>query len=88
LHAVGRIGLSAGLLNKPAPMRDAERELVRALVRVGHEIVAKIRALEAIAQVIPRHHERFGDELRSGCGLLIDGQHRVARAAARRPQRG
>lgn len=57
LHDVGKIGVSDGVLNKPGPLLPEERDLMRAHVRVGHDLIAKVPALSRVAEVVLHHHE-------------------------------
>jgi HD-GYP domain-containing protein (c-di-GMP phosphodiesterase class II) len=57
LHDVGKIGVSDGVLNKPGPLLPEERELMRAHVRVGHDLLCNIPALREVADVVLHHHE-------------------------------
>ena len=59
LHDVGKIGVSDGVLNKPGPLLPEERELMRAHVRVGYELLRNVPALQAIADVVLHHHEWY-----------------------------
>jgi HD-GYP domain-containing protein (c-di-GMP phosphodiesterase class II) len=59
LHDIGKIGVSDGILNKPGPLLPEEWELMRAHVRIGHDLVARLPALEQVGQAVLRHHERF-----------------------------
>lgn len=59
LHDVGKIGVSDGILNKPGPLLPEERELMRAHVRVGHDLICKVPALESVAEVVLHHHEWY-----------------------------
>jgi HD-GYP domain-containing protein (c-di-GMP phosphodiesterase class II) len=59
LHDVGKIGVSDGVLNKPGPLLPEEVELMRAHVRVGHDLLANVPALRGIADVVLHHHERY-----------------------------
>ena len=59
LHDVGKIGVSDGVLNKPGPLLPEERELVRAHVRVGHDLLHSIPALRPVAEVVLHHHEWY-----------------------------
>ena len=59
LHDVGKIGVSDGILNKPGPLLPEERELVRSHVRVGHDLLARVPALNPIADVVLHHHEWY-----------------------------
>ena len=59
LHDVGKIGVSDGVLHKPGPLLPEEVELMRAHVRVGHDLLSSVPALEGVADVVLHHHERF-----------------------------
>ncbi|HEX9939980.1 MAG TPA: HD domain-containing phosphohydrolase [Longimicrobium sp.] len=59
LHDVGKIGVSDGVLNKPGPLLPEEMELMRAHVRVGHDLLRNVPVLERVADVVLHHHERF-----------------------------
>lgn len=59
LHDVGKIGVSDGVLNKPGPLLPEEMELMRAHVRVGHDLLRNVPVLQQVAEVVLHHHERF-----------------------------
>jgi HD-GYP domain-containing protein (c-di-GMP phosphodiesterase class II) len=59
LHDVGKIGVSDGVLNKPGPLLPEEVELVRAHVRVGHDLLITVPALGPVADVVLHHHEWY-----------------------------
>jgi len=59
LHDVGKIGVSDGVLNKPGPLLPEERELVRSHVRVGHDLIRSLPALDAVARGVLHHHEWY-----------------------------
>jgi HD-GYP domain-containing protein (c-di-GMP phosphodiesterase class II) len=59
LHDVGKIGVSDGVLHKPGPLLPEEVELMRAHVRVGHDLLSGVPALAAIADIVLHHHERY-----------------------------
>ncbi|HET7463272.1 MAG TPA: HD domain-containing phosphohydrolase [Longimicrobium sp.] len=59
LHDVGKIGVSDGVLNKPGPLLPEEMELMRAHVRVGHDLLRNVPVLEQVAEVVLHHHERY-----------------------------
>ena len=45
--------------NKPGALLPEELELVRSHVRIGHDLLAHIDALKAIAAVVLHHHEWY-----------------------------
>ena len=59
LHDVGKIGVSDGVLHKPGPLLPEEMALMRAHVRVGHDLLSTIPALQRIADVVLHHHEWY-----------------------------
>jgi HD-GYP domain-containing protein (c-di-GMP phosphodiesterase class II) len=59
LHDIGNIGVSDGVLNKPGTLLDAERELIRAHVQIGHDLLCNVSLLESVAEVVRHHHERY-----------------------------
>ena len=59
LHDVGKIGVSDGVLNKPGPLLPEEVSLVRAHVRVGHDLLLNVPALRDVADAVLHHHEWF-----------------------------
>ncbi|HSU13762.1 HD domain-containing phosphohydrolase [Longimicrobium sp.] len=59
LHDVGKIGVSDGVLNKPGPLLPEEMELMRAHVRVGHDLLRNVPVLQPVADVVLHHHERY-----------------------------
>jgi hypothetical protein len=59
LHDIGKIGVSDGVLNKPGPLLEAERELIRAHVQIGHDLLRNLPLLEPVAEVVRHHHERY-----------------------------
>ena len=59
LHDVGKIGVSDGVLHKPGPLLPEERALVRAHVRVGHDLINNVPALAPVAKVVLHHHEWY-----------------------------
>ncbi len=81
LHDVGKIAVSDGVLNKPGPLLAEERDLVRAHVRVGHDLLKRVPALADVAEVVLAHHERF-DGGGYPAGLQGDGIPLPARIVA------
>jgi HD-GYP domain-containing protein (c-di-GMP phosphodiesterase class II) len=59
LRHVGNIGVSDGVLNKPGPLLNAERDLVRAHVQIGADLIRRLPVLEPVAEIVLHHHERY-----------------------------
>lgn len=63
LHDVGKVGVRAEILLKPAPLNADEREEMNRHTVIGGRIVARSPSLEAVAPVVRASHERW-----DGCG--------------------
>jgi HD-GYP domain-containing protein (c-di-GMP phosphodiesterase class II) len=61
LHDVGKIGLPAGLLQKPGKLTPAEMETVRAHTTIGHRILdgSPWPVLQCAARIALSHHENW-----------------------------
>lgn len=59
LHDIGEMGLPAALLQKPAALTSAERQLLESHPRLGFQIVNRIDYLQDAANIIHAHHERW-----------------------------
>jgi hypothetical protein len=59
LHDIGNVGISDGVLNKPGALLDAERELIRAHAQIGHDLLRQVPILQAVAETVRHHHERY-----------------------------
>lgn len=59
LHDVGKIGVSDGVLNKPGKLQPEEWTLMQAHVRIGRDLLARVPALDGVAEVVLHHHERY-----------------------------
>ncbi|MBV9327996.1 MAG: HD domain-containing protein [Chloroflexi bacterium] len=59
LHDIGNVAVTDGVLNKPGPLLDAERELIRAHAQIGHDLLRQIPILEPVANIVRHHHERY-----------------------------
>lgn len=61
LHDIGKIALPDVVLQKPGPLSDEERAIVRQHPRVGHELLGGSgnAFLEMASTIALRHHERF-----------------------------
>jgi HD-GYP domain-containing protein (c-di-GMP phosphodiesterase class II) len=58
VHDIGKVGLSAGLLEKPGALTlDERREMQRHSV-IGERILAKVDSYAEIASIVRHHHER------------------------------
>ena len=81
IHDVGIIGVSAGIVDKPARLSDAERERVRIHPYLTARTFSKPPALAAIGQLAMMHHERM-DGSGYPSGLTADSLPMTARVIA------
>ncbi len=59
LHDVGKIGIPAAVLDKPAALDPDEMAIVRAHPEVGARILQPIHAYEDVLDIVRSHHERY-----------------------------
>ena len=59
LHDIGKLGVSNRILDKPGPLTDAEREVVRRHPGWSLEILTRVTAFGELARIAGRHHERL-----------------------------
>jgi response regulator RpfG family c-di-GMP phosphodiesterase len=59
LHDIGKIDMPLSILYKPAPLDDAEWEIMRTHPQVGHDLLMKIPALAGAARIVLASHEAF-----------------------------
>jgi HD-GYP domain-containing protein (c-di-GMP phosphodiesterase class II) len=60
LHDIGKIAVPEEILEKPAPLTDAEWSFVRQHPRIGQLIIDEAGGLRDAGKIILHHHERFG----------------------------
>lgn len=58
VHDVGKVGLPAGLLEKPGPLTLDERRQMEEHSAIGERILAKVDDYAEIASIVRHHHER------------------------------
>ena len=59
VHDIGKIGLPAGLLEKPGALTLEERRLMETHSEIGERILSKVEDYAEIAAIVRHHHERF-----------------------------
>jgi HD-GYP domain-containing protein (c-di-GMP phosphodiesterase class II) len=59
LHDVGKIDMPAEILCKPAPLNDAEWDVMRTHPQVGYDLVKRLPELDRAAEFVLAHHEAF-----------------------------
>lgn len=62
VHDIGKIGLPAGLLEKPGALTLAERRQMEMHSEIGERILANVEDYAEIAHVVRHHHERIDGE--------------------------
>ena len=62
VHDIGKIGLPAGLLEKPGALTLAERRQMEKHSEIGERILANVEDYAEIARVVRHHHERIDGE--------------------------
>ncbi|HEV2591770.1 MAG TPA: HD domain-containing phosphohydrolase [Gaiellaceae bacterium] len=59
VHDIGKIGLPAGLLEKPGALTLEERREMQRHAEIGERILGNVETYAEIASVVRHHHERF-----------------------------
>jgi putative nucleotidyltransferase with HDIG domain len=59
VHDVGKVGLPAGLLEKPGPLTLEERRKMEQHSAIGERILGKVDDYNEIARIVRHHHERM-----------------------------
>jgi putative nucleotidyltransferase with HDIG domain len=59
VHDIGKIGLPAGLLEKPGPLTLDERRLMEQHSEIGERILRNVEDYSEIADIVRSHHERI-----------------------------
>jgi putative nucleotidyltransferase with HDIG domain len=62
VHDIGKIGLPAGLLEKPGALTLEERRLMQEHSAIGERILQNVDTYADIARVVRHHHERIDGE--------------------------
>jgi putative nucleotidyltransferase with HDIG domain len=58
VHDIGKVGLPAGLLEKPGALTLEERRQMEEHPAIGERILSKVEDYAEIAQIVRHHHER------------------------------
>jgi diguanylate cyclase (GGDEF)-like protein len=58
-HDIGKIGIPASILMKPAPLSDEERSLIEQHPELGERILAPIEQLAQVRPIVRACHERY-----------------------------
>ena len=59
LHDIGKVRIPEAILNKPAPLTDAEWEIMKTHPEVGEHILRPIQSLGGVLSIVRHHHERW-----------------------------
>jgi putative nucleotidyltransferase with HDIG domain len=59
VHDIGKIGLPAGLLEKPGPLTLEERRQMEGHSAIGERILSNVDDYTEIASIVRHHHERI-----------------------------
>lgn len=59
LHDLGKIAVPEAILHKPAKLTAEEYAIVKEHAALGERILSQVEQLEAVAQIVGDHHERF-----------------------------
>ena len=62
VHDIGKVGLPAGLLEKPGPLTREERRRMEEHASIGERILRNVDTYAEIASVVRHHHERVDGE--------------------------
>jgi putative nucleotidyltransferase with HDIG domain len=62
VHDIGKIGLAAGLLEKPGALTLEERREMQLHSEIGERILSNVETYAEIASVVRHHHERVDGE--------------------------
>lgn len=100
LHDLGKISIDINILNKPGPLTDAEKEIVRHHVIAGEDFLKAVRFFRPGLRLVRNHHEHFdgtgypdglkGDEIPREVRLLsiADAWDAITSEAQHRPAKG
>ena len=59
VHDIGKVGLPAGLLEKPGALTLEERRMMQEHSAIGERILANVEDYAEIAKIVRHHHERI-----------------------------
>jgi putative nucleotidyltransferase with HDIG domain len=59
LHDIGKLGVSNRILDKPDRLNESEWSAVRRHPRLSMDILARVSAFKAVAEIAGAHHERL-----------------------------
>jgi HD-GYP domain-containing protein (c-di-GMP phosphodiesterase class II) len=59
LHDVGKIGVPADLLRRPASLSPVDEQIVREHVLIGSDVILDMPRLAEVAAIVSAHHEHW-----------------------------
>ena len=59
LHDIGKLGISAEILDKPGKLTEEDREVMRQHPQLGADILDPISAFDVVKPLVLYHHERY-----------------------------
>ncbi|MBC2396545.1 diguanylate cyclase [Clostridium tetanomorphum] len=59
MHDIGKINISADILNKKVPLSDEEWNIIKCHPKNGVKILQSVNSLEKVIPLIKYHHERY-----------------------------
>jgi HD-GYP domain-containing protein (c-di-GMP phosphodiesterase class II) len=59
LHDIGKLDMPASILSKPAPLDDAEWEVMRTHPQVGYDLLRNQPRFAGAAEIVLTHHEAY-----------------------------
>ncbi len=96
VHDIGKVGVPAEILSKPAALNEEEFALIKRHSQAGRELLGAIRFRQPVAEIVGQHHERLdgsgypdglkGDEILPEAGVLAVADV-VEAMASHRPYR-
>jgi putative nucleotidyltransferase with HDIG domain len=83
VHDIGKIGLPAGLLEKPGALTLQERREMQSHSEIGERILSNVDTYSEIAAVVRHHHERidgdgYPDGIKGNNAMTSDRPYRDA----------
>ena len=80
LHDIGKMAIPDGVLRKPGPLTDEEKEIMRTHCEIGYNMLTRIPFLRTAAEIVLSHQEFFngagyprrlkGDEIPLGARIF------------------
>jgi putative nucleotidyltransferase with HDIG domain len=59
LHDIGKMAIPDGILRKPGPLNDDEKQIMRKHCEIGHKMLIRIPFLREAAEIVLAHQEFF-----------------------------